>query len=481
MRKVLGFWGWLLLGLGSLLAQQERFRKSPPIPDPLLRPELPKIESTQLQNGLLLAVVPRPDQPLISLELLILAGESRSPRRQPGLATFTAEMLSRGTSLLSAADLEERIDTAGGDFSTTMTPDYARFTFRFLPGSLDLALEILSAMVLQPDFNEREVAALKRTKFYDLKQKQRDPEFIGRRQLLRILFKDHPYRQSFYSEDVFKNLTRKDIQAFYDLYYRPNNALILLAGKIDLPLAARRVSHFFNTWSKKDIEELRLPEPQANTADRFCFVDLPRAKEATLILGNVIAPLAETDYYPLGVLNQVLGGTPFSRLFMNLREAKQFAYSAFSRMEYYRGCGHYAVIARVIPTASVPSIREIKRELERIGRERVSSFELEQAKSYLIGQFPIRMARLDELSRQASELLAFSSGESRWSGFLESITQVEADRIFEVAQKYVLPKPVVVIVGDKDVLLDELRELDRLEVYDLKGVLVYTLIKGVEG
>jgi predicted Zn-dependent peptidase len=91
------------------------------------------------------------------------------------------------------------------------------------------------------------------------------------------------------------------------------------------------------------------------------------------------------------------------------------------------------------------------------------------------------MARLDELSRQASELLAFSSGESRWSGFLESITQVEADRIFEVAQKYVLPKPVVVIVGDKDVLLDELRELDRLEVYDLKGVLVYTLIKGVEG
>jgi len=135
----------------------------------------------------------------------------------------------------------------------------------------------------------------------------------------------------------------------------------------------------------------------------------------------------------------------------------------------------------VIPTASVPSIREIKRELERIGRERVSSFELEQAKSYLIGQFPIRIARLDELSRQASELLAFSAGESRWSRFLESITQVDADRIFEVAQKYVLPKPVVVIVGDKDVLLDELREFDRLEVYDLKGVLLFTLIKGVEG
>jgi len=481
MKNTLRALFWILLGLGSALAQQERFRKSPPIPEPLLRQELPKIEATRLQNGLVVAVVPRPDQPFISLELIILAGESRSPRRLPGLASFTAEMLSRGTPLVSAADLEEKIDAIGGDFSTTTTPDFSRFSFHFLPGFLDQALEILSLMVLQPDFSNREVVALIRTKFYDLKQKLRDPEFVGRRQLLRVLFKDHPYLQFFYSEDVIKNLTRKDIQGFYESYYRPNNALIVLAGNLDLGIAARRVSHFFNLWQMKDIAEALLPSPQANTVDRFCFVDLPQAKEATLVLGNLISPLAEPDYYPLGVLNQVLGGTPFSRLFMNLREAKEYAYSAFSQVGFFRACGYYAVTAQVIPPASGPSIREIKRELERISREKVSNFELEQAKSYLIGQFPIRIARLDELSRQVSELLAFSVVDSRWSRFLENITQVDADRIFEVAQKYLLPKPVVVIVGDKDVLLDQLRELDRLEVYDLKGVLLYTLIKGVEG
>jgi predicted Zn-dependent peptidase len=481
MKKTLRTLFWILLGLGSALARQERFRKSPPIPEPLLRPELPKIEATRLQNGLLVAVVPRPDQPFISLELVILAGESRSPRRLPGLASFTAEMLSRGTPLVSAADLEERIDAIGGDFSTTTTPDFSRFSFHFLPGFLDQALEVLSLMVRQPDFSNREVVALIRTKFYDLKQKQRDPEFVGRRQLLRVLFNDHPYLQFFYSEDVIKNLTRKDIQGFYESYYRPNNALIVLAGNLDLSIAARRVSHFLNLWPMKDIAEPLLPSPQANTVDRFCFVDLPQAKEATLVLGNLISPLAEPDYYPLGVLNQVLGGTPFSRLFMNLREAKEYAYSAFSQVGFFQACGYYAVTAQVIPPASGPSIREIKRELERISREKVSNFELEQAKSYLIGQFPIRIARLDELSRQVSELLAFSVVDSRWSRFLENITQVDADRIFEVAQKYLLPKPVVVIVGDKDVLLDQLRELDRLEVYDLKGVLLYTLIKGVEG
>jgi len=481
MKKVTWACIWVLLNLGSGLAQQERFRRSPPIPDPLPRLELPKVESTRLKNGLTLAVVSRPDQPYISLELVILAGESQSPQDLPGLATFTAEMLSRGTPSVSAADLEERIDAMGGDFSTTTTMDFSRFSLHVLDGFLEQALETLSLMVLQPDFSEREIVALKRTQFYELRQRQRDPEFVGRRQLLRILFKEHPYRQSFYNEAVIKNLTRKDVQAFYDLYYRPNNALIVLAGNMNLAIAARRVSHFLNIWPEKDLERPLVPSPQANTEDRFCLVDLPQAKEATLFIGNLIAPLAEPDYFPLAVLNQILGGTPFSRLFMNLREAKEFAYSAFSRVEVFRSCACYTVTAAVIPSASSASIREILRELDRITLEKVSNFELEQAKSYLIGHFPVRIVRLDELSRRISEIWAFSLGDSQWSRFIDNITLVDADRIFELAQKYFLAKPVVVIVGDKDVLLDHLRDLERLEVYDLKGVLLFTLIKGVEG
>ena len=472
---------WVFLSVGSVLAQQERFRKSPPIPDPLPQLELPEIESTRLENGLTLAVISRPDQPFITLDLIIRAGESQSPQSLPGLASFTAGMLSRGTPLVSAAELEERIDAIGGDFSTTTTPDFSRFALRFLDGFLDQALEVLSLMVLQPNFSDREVVALKRTQYYDLRQRQRDPEFVGRRQLLRVLFQGHPYRQAFFSEDVFRNLTRKDVQAFYDLHYRPNNALIVLAGKLDLGIAVRRVSHYLNVWPKKETERPLLPSLQANAEDRYCFVDFPQAKEATLVIGNMINPLAEPDYFPLAVLLQVLGGTPFSRLFMNLREAKEYAYSAFSGLELFQSCGCYTITAAVIPSAAGESIREILRELDRITRDKVSNFELEQAKSYLIGHFPIEIGRLDQLSRRISESLALSLGDAHWGGFNDSIALVDADRIFEVAQKFLIPKPVVVIVGDKGVLLDQLRDLDRLEVYDLKGVLLYTLVKGVEG
>jgi len=472
---------WILLSLGPALADQERFRKSPPIPDPLPQLELPAVESTRLMNGLTLAVVSRPDQPFICLELMIMAGESRSPQKLPGLASFTAEMLSRGTPLVSAAELEERIDAIGGDFSTTTTPDFSRFSLRFLDGFLEPALEMLGLMLLQPNFSDREIVALKRILFYDLKQRQRDPEFVGRRQLLRVLFNGHPYGRSFFSEDVFRNLTRKDVQAFYDAYYRPNNSFIVLAGNLDLAVAMRRVSHFLNTWPKKEMEPPALPAPQANAEERYCFVDLPRAKEATVVIGNAIIPLAEADYFPLAVLNQVLGGTPFSRLFMNLREAKEYAYSAFSSLEFFRSCGYYALTAAVIPSATGASIREILGEMERITRTKVSNFELEQAKSYLIGHFPLQVGHLDQLSRRIAEILALSLGDSMWGRFNDNISLVDADRILDAAQKYFLPKPVVVIVGDKDILLEHLRDVDRLEVYDLKGVLLFTLIKGVEG
>ncbi|MBN2408605.1 MAG: peptidase M16, partial [Candidatus Aminicenantes bacterium] len=109
------------------------------------------------------------------------------------------------------------------------------------------------------------------------------------------------------------------------------------------------------------------------------------------------------------------------------------------------------------------------------------TFELEQAKSYLIGNFPLQLSRPETFSRRVADLVTFSLGDAHWNRFYDSIMPVDADQIFEVARKYLRPRPVVVIVGDKDILLGHLREIDRLDVYDLKGTLLYTLIKGVEG
>lgn len=480
MKKIGRVCGCLFLFLASSLAQ-DRFRKSPPIPDPLLELRLPRVDSMTLMNGLTVAVAPRSSQPFFGLELVIMAGESQSPDALPGLASFTAEMLTRGSSLISAADLQDRIESIGGTLSVSTTADCTYFSFQFLEDYLDQAMDILGLVVLQPDFSDREIVTLRRVLSYDLRQKQRDPEFVGRRQLLRILFNEHSYRRICFSEDAFRSISRRDVQSFYNRYYRPNNAVVVLTGNLNLAVAVRKISHVLNTWPRKEVERLPLPSPEIWNDEKICFVDLPRAREATLIAGNIIFPLGDPDYFPFAVLNQALGGTPFSRLFMNLRETKEYAYNAFSQMDLFRGGGVYVVTARVIPSAVFASGGEILSEIARMARDKISTFELEQAKSYLIGNFPLQLSRPETFSRRVADLVTFSLGDAHWNRFYDSIMPVDADQIFEVARKYLRPRPVVVIVGDKDILLGHLREIDRLEVYDLKGTLLYTLIKGVEG
>ncbi|MBN2408712.1 MAG: insulinase family protein, partial [Candidatus Aminicenantes bacterium] len=367
MKKIGRVCGCLFLFLASSLAQ-DRFRKSPPIPDPLLELRLPRVDSMTLMNGLTVAVAPRSSQPFFGLELVIMAGESQSPDALPGLASFTAEMLTRGSSLISAADLQDRIESIGGTLSVSTTADCTYFSFQFLEDYLDQAMDILGLVVLQPDFSDREIVTLRRVLSYDLRQKQRDPEFVGRRQLLRILFNEHSYRRICFSEDAFRSISRRDVQSFYNRYYRPNNAVVVLTGNLNLAVAVRKISHVLNTWPRKEVERLPLPSPEIWNDEKICFVDLPRAREATLIAGNIIFPLGDPDYFPFAVLNQALGGTPFSRLFMNLRETKEYAYNAFSQMDLFRGGGVYVVTARVIPSAVFASGGEILSEIARMAR-----------------------------------------------------------------------------------------------------------------
>lgn len=468
----------LLPGIG--LVGQERFRKSPPIPDPLPQLKLPAIESVKLSNGLTVAVVTIKNRPVIALELVIQAGEVCSPEGLPGLAAFTAEMLGRGTLSLSAADIEERVESIGGSLTITTSPDVTRFSLHCLDGYLDQALEIMSQIILEPALASKEITALKRIQYYDILEKQRDPDFVGRRQLLRLLFRDHPYQNAFYNEDVIKNINRKDILAFYEKYYRPNNAVLILTGNVSLAMASRRVSHYFNRWRTADIDREPVPLPPPNGESRVCLVDVPLAKEATLVIGNLIFPVEDPDYFPFAVLNQALGGTPNSRLFMNLRESKGYAYFAFSRTEFFRYSGVFSVQARVAPSACHSSVQEILKELNRLTREKVSTFEIEQAKSQLIGNFPLQVERPSQLADRVAEMVAFSLSSGHWERFYDSIMLIDTERVHEVALRYLERPPIVVIVGDRSRLAEFLEPFDKVEVYDARGNLQYILTKGGE-
>ena len=467
----------LLFIWNTSLFSQERFRRDPPFPDPLPELTLPEIESASLSNGLEVSVIRRQDLQVISMHLIVYAGESFSPDTLPGLATFTANMVNKGAIGLSSSRITETIETIGGKFSSETHPDYSVISFTFLEDYLDTALETFGKMILQPTFPRIEVSNVIRTMHYDLLGRKSSPAFVGRRTLLRILFEEHPYRNISFNETGTRNFNRDELLSFFEKYYRPNNAKLILIGNLTLRTAVRKVSRYLNTWENRNIESDVVRPPQPNETLKLCIVDLPEEEDATITIGNTILVRNHDDYFPITVLNQVLGGSPHSRLFMNLRESKGYAYFAFSTIEFFKACGILTIQERVRSNAIFESIAESLNEIRRISTQVVPNYELEQAKSYLIGNFPLRIEDLEYYSSRLSAIQAFELEESHWNSYYKSMMLISPENVYEIARRSSFQSPIVVVVGNIQELIPYLQEFD-LEVYDTNGEFQYTIKKG---
>jgi zinc protease len=468
-----------LLAVEAPAAGQERFRRTPPLPD--ARPvelRLPEVKISVLANGLTVAVAAQPGSSAVTLQLVVKAGEADAPPDRPALASMTARMIGKGTRMLSAEYLENMVESMGAKYSATTLMDYTTLALRVLPEQLDRAIYVLRVIALEAEFTERELATLRRDVYWELLERKKDAEVLAWRHLLRVLFEGHPYQTATYAEDVIKFITAKDVSAFYGRFYRPANAAVLVSGPIDDELTARKIANHFGAWSGGPVERSAILPPAANARERICCVEAPDIANPAVFAGNVIMDAADPDFFTFLVLKQILGGTTRSRLFMNLRESKGIAYYAFSEAEFFRSCGVYWARAIVRPETIVPAVREILREIETLATRPAVPSEIEEGKSYLIGNLPMRFASPEGFAEWMARYVILGLDEAQWDKGPERIKQVNAEMVRDVARKCLAPRPVVVIVGRPEWLGAVAGEFAPVEIYDAAGRLVRTLHKG---
>jgi zinc protease len=480
MRRV-AVWTALALVLAAPAAAQERFRRTPPLPDPQrLELKLPAVETTVLPNGLTVATARRPGSPIVTLQLVIRAGEADSPPDRPGLAALTARMIGKGTKQLSADYIENMIESLGAEFKAEVFMDYTVLTLDLLrdqAGFLDRAIYIFRLITLEAVFSERELATVRRTAYWELFESKKDPEVLGWRLLLGVLFENHPYRLAAQNEDAIKYITPRDVQGFYDRFYRPGNAAVIISGDIDGPALALQVASHFDAWKGAPPARALPAAPPANGRRRICYVEAPDAGAATIFAGNVIMASSSPDFFPFLVLKQVLGGTTGSRLFMALRETRGLASYAFSEMEVFRSCGVYWARAQVRPDAIVPAVEETERVIAGLASSPPPPYEVEEAKSYLIGSLPRRFETREGFADWLARYVALGLGPAQWDGGTEATKLVNAEIVGEMARHYLSAPPVVVIVGRPEWEDRYLVGLDEVAIYDANGQLKPTAKK----
>ena len=461
----------------SLLAQ-ERFRKSPPAPFPLPPLNIKPIESVKLSNGLQVSLFSQPDLPFTHLDLIIMTGETLSPDNLPGLATMTTRMIGLETRQLSSEKIKETIELLGGSFQAQTYLDYSSLTLEVLADYTDKALALFQQFLLSPSFNLKVFDQLKREIYYDLVRKSINSEFLAKRLLFQLLFNNHPYRKIAYTRDDIRKIQLKDVKMFFDQYILPNNSRIIFIGNLDLKTAAKKTSQALFSWKKRPLATTTFSPPLPATKIKIGLIHLPQRKDVTIYLGNVVFPKSKKDSFAYSVLSHILGGNTYSRLFLRLRETKGYAYYAFSEFELLKNCGLFTVRARVRPEVLEESLQEIFAVLrEIIIDQKVANYELEQAKSFLIGRMPVELESLNNLAFRLTSMSIYGYGNEYWQKYYANIMEVTPDDVFQVGQNSALLTPIITLSGDKEIISNHLKSLS-IDLYDLNGQYLSTLKKG---
>ncbi len=464
----------LVLSLGS----QEKFRRTPPYPDPLPPLVLAPVASEAMGSGMKLLVVSRNNNRLFNLQVVIQAGESDSPAELPGLATVTARLMLRGTASVNPAEVEEHLAFLGIEYSIEVQADFTVFSFSFLQENLEPALGLIGLFFVEPSFPALELAAVKRELYYQLLSRNRDPENAGYDFFLKKIFAGSGYNPGVLEAETIKNISVRDVALFHQRFLRPNNSLVIFNGQISLEEARSLAGRHFRRWVPRPVDRPSIQKLENREFNQVCFLDVP-GPEVAIIAGNLTAPISSPDYHSLLVLNHLLGGTTGSRLFLQLRELKGLAFYAFSELSFFRGNGLYWVRAKTSPPAIGEALAAINQTTHSLAEERVGPEELERAKTYLMGNLPLQLQSPEALSKRIGLLELFQLPPDFWSRYSQNIMPVNADSVQEVARKYLASRPLVVIAAEAATTLDYLREFDKIDVYNRKGQFQGVFQKGV--
>lgn len=446
-------------------------RKTAPEPLAPIAFNTPSPFSTTLANGLRIVIFEDRRLPLVSYRLAFFSGDANEPSDFQGISTATASMLSEGTRNFSSRELAEKIERLGANISASSSDDFTMVAASSLSLYNSELLDLVSEIVLLPSFPDSELDLYKRNTIEHLKFQRSQPGFLAGEQTARILYGEHPYSKTSPSPEDVEKLTRDALVDFHSRTYLPNNAVMIVVGDVDLEDAVADIDERFNRWQPGEITETKFAKFPVATETTLTIVDRPGSAQSNIVLANIAIDRKNPDYFPFLVMNQVLGAGASSRVFMNLREEKGYTYGAYTRFDAKRLGGDFEATAEVRTTVTGDSLKEFFYELNRIRDESVSEEELNDAKNFLIGVFPIRAETQEGLTNLIVSQYLHGLPEDYLQTYRDNVRAVTAADVKRVAEKYVQPEKIsIVIVGDAAEILSQAGSYSTgVEVFDTNG------------
>lgn len=442
--------------LAGAPAVAQPFPTTPPRPAGAPRVDLPEPTRMRLPNGLTVMYVRQAELPVVSAVLVTRgAGSADEPAEAPGLASFTANMLDEGAGGRDALALADALDLLGANLSTSSATDAAQTFLYVLRQNFPAALRIMADVATRPDFPEREISRLRDERLTALARAKDEATTIANNAFASLVYGgQHPYGR-YANTASTQGLDRGRVQAFHASRYRPESSTLILVGDVDPATMQPLIAEAFGGWRGQGAAGTvgQPPAPPSISRTVVYLIDKPGAAQSEIRIGHPGVPRSSPDYFPVLVMNTMLGGTFTSRLNTSLRETHGWAYGASSSFQFLQGAGPFTARAGVQTNATDSALVEFFREINRIRTEPVTAQELDKIKNFVALRLPDQLETTQDMAGQLAALETYGLDASYYDDYVQRVMAVTAEDLRRVANQYVHPeRAVVVVVGDRQVV-----------------------------
>jgi zinc protease len=429
-------------------------QETPPAPGTPRSVTVPPVQQEKLANGLTVAVVERKTVPLVTIQLLVKSGADSEPDDKAGLANLTADMLTKGTSTKSATQIAEAIEFLGGSINTGAGWNGSFLSLTVTSDKVEQAVAILSDLILNPKFDQKELDLLKTQALDELTYNLKQPSFIGGYAASKFSYAEHPAGGTPASIGA---VTRADVAAFHHSNYLPNNSVLIFTGDISKADAAKIAGKAFSTWKPGSMAPKAVIKRAAGNGGRILVIDLPKAGQAAVTYARPLSGIgrASDSYFPAIVLNAVLGNGYSSRLNMEIRIKRGLSYGAGSAFSWRPANSNFSARTQTENRSAAEVAELVMAELQKLKDTDVSAAELVPRKSVLTGNFGRDLETTAGLAGAVSDLYSFNIPTSALNTYMANVNAVRDAQIKSFAAEN-LAGGDIIIVGDYSIFKDDL-------------------------
>jgi zinc protease len=440
----------------------QNWRKTVPSPGPALSFHLPVPTEFTLKNGLKVYLVHDANLPIVSAQLVTRAGGETNPGDKPGLASFTAGLLTEGTATRSALEVAEAAEALGTSLGVNAGMDSASASVSVLASQTGPALDLLADVIRHPAFNPPDVERIRKLRVTGIQQESDSPFATLFRVGPRLLYGDTPYGfATSGTKASLESITIPQLQSFWSSHYGPADSALVFAGDLTEAEARGYAEHAFGDWSGSAQSGVTLPPPPAPPTTHIVIVDKPGAPQTALAALGIGIPRTSPQLQAIEVMNYTLGGSFGSRINMNLREEHGYTYGAQSAFFEYREGGPFFAGGLVRTDVTAPSAQQLTIELRRILTDPPTPAELKMAKDASIQSIPGTFETMQATAGQTGELFVYNRPLDYYATLPDRYRAVTPEAVVQAAQTTIHPDNLLILcVGDKGKIEPALKQLN---------------------